>query len=140
MNKIPVWFYVIASVAFLWNVMGAIAVFMNFMITPEAIAMLPLEQQQMHADTPVWSSYGSLVAVTSGALACLALLIKKAWAYPLFLLSVLGLILQNIGIFVVVDAVSILGNTVLIMQGLVAVIAIALVFLAKHAITQKWIK
>lgn len=140
MNKIPAWFYVIASVAFLWNIMGAIAVIMNFMMTPETIAMLPVEQQQMYADTPMWSSYGSLVAVVAGALACIALLIKKAWAYPLFILSVLGLIVQNIGIFVVVDAVSVLGSTVLIMQGLVGAIAVALIFLAKHAIKQEWIK
>ena len=139
MHKIPAWFYVIASVAFLWNVMGAFAVIMNFMITPEAIAMLPAPQQQMYADTPMWSSYGSLVAVAAGALACIALLIKKAWAYPLFLLSVLGLILQNIGIFVVVDAVAVLGNSVLIMQGIVSVIAVGLIFLAKHAIKQEWI-
>jgi hypothetical protein len=140
MNKVPTWFYVIAGVALLWNIMGAIAVIMNFMITPEEIAMLPAPQQQMYADTPMWSSYGSLVAVVAGAIACLALLIKKAWAYPLFMLSVLGLILQNIGIFVIVDAVSVMGNTVLIMQSLVAVIAVALIFLAKHAIRQEWIK
>lgn len=140
MNKVPTWFYLIAGLALLWNIMGAIAVIMNFMITPEEIALLPAAQQQMYADTPMWSSYGSLVAVAAGALGCLALLFKKTWAYPLFMLSVLGLILQNIGMFVVVDAVSVMGNTVLIMQSLVAVIAIALIFLAKHAIRQEWIK
>lgn len=140
MNKVPAWFYVIAGVAFLWNILGAAAVIMNFMITPEAMASLPAEQQQLYADTPMWSSYASLLAVAAGALGCLALLIKKIWAYPLFILSIVGLMIQNIGIFIVVDAVSILGESVLIMQGLVGLIAIGLLFLAKSAIKKEWIR
>jgi len=140
MNKVPAWFYVLAAVALLWNLIGAAAVIMNFMITPEAMASLPLEQQQLYADTPLWSSYASLLAVVAGSLACLSLLIKKAWAYPLLLISIVGLVVQNIGIFVVVDAVSVVGEIVLIMQGLVGLIAVALVFLAKYAINKEWIK
>lgn len=140
MNKIPAWFYVVSGVAFLWNIIGAAAVIMNFMITAEGLASLPAEQQQLYADTPTWSSYGSLVAVAAGSIGCLALLFKNAWAYTLFMLSVVGLIVQNIGIFIIVDAISILGETVLIMQGFVALIAIGLIFLAKHAISKKWIK
>lgn len=140
MNKVPAWFYVLAAVALLWNLIGAAAVIMNFMITPEAMASLPLEQQQLYADTPLWSSYASLLAVVAGSLGCLSLLIKKAWAYPLLLISIVGLVVQNIGIFVVVDAVSVVGEIVLIMQGLVGLIAVALVFLAKYAINKEWIK
>ncbi|MFT6267956.1 MAG: hypothetical protein ACJAVV_000761 [Alphaproteobacteria bacterium] len=139
MTKIPAWFYVLASVALLWNLLGGAAVIMNFIITTEAIASLPPEQQQMYADTPMWSSYGSLLAVITGSFGCLALLIKKAWAYPLFMLSIVGLVLQNIGIFLVVNAVAVLGETVLFMQAVVAVIAIGLLLLAKKAIKKAWI-
>lgn len=140
MNKVPIWFYIVAVVAFLWNIVGAAAVIMNFMITPEAIASLPLDQQQLYEDTPMWSSIGSLVAVLAGAIACLALLFKKALAHQLFMLSIAGLIVQNIGIFVIVDAVSVVGVTVLYMQALVALIAIGLVYLAQFAIKKNWIK
>jgi len=139
MNKVPTWFYVVAGVALVWNLLGALAVIMNFLITPEQIASLPAEQQQMYADTPNWSGYASLVAVISGSLACLALLLKKAWAKPLFLLSIVGLIIQNISIFFITDAVSVLGLSVLFMQSMVFIIAIGLLLLAQHAIKNEWI-
>ena len=139
MNKAPNWFIVVAVIALFWNLIGAGAVIMIFMITPEALASLPPEQQLMYADTPAWSSYASLVAVFAGAFGCVALLLKKAWATPLFILSIVGLTVQNIGIFVVVDALAILGMSVLIMQGLVALIAIGLLMLAKMAFKRSWI-
>jgi hypothetical protein len=40
MIKIPVWFFIVAGVALLWNLIGAAAVIMNFLITPEQIALL----------------------------------------------------------------------------------------------------
>jgi hypothetical protein len=138
-NKSPLWFKIVAVVALLWNLLGAMAVIMNFMITPEAIAALPAAQQQMYADTPIWSSYASLLAVFAGALGCVALLMNKAFASPLFMLSIVGLVLQNIGIFVIVDAIAVLGSSVLIMQGSVFVIAIGLLLLAKMAIKQGWV-
>lgn len=139
MNKAPNWFIVAAVIALFWNLIGAAAVIMNFMITPETLAAMAPEQQLMYADTPAWSSYASLVAVFAGALGCVALLMKKAWATPLFMLSIFGLLVQNVGIFVIVDAIAILGISVLIMQGLVALIAIGLYFLAKMAFKRSWI-
>jgi hypothetical protein len=139
MNTTPVWFIVVAVVALLWNLLGAAAVIMNVMITPEAIAALPSAQQQMYADTPMWSSYASLVAVFTGALGYIALLMKKAFALPLFLLSIAGLVLQNIDIFVLVDAIAVLGSVVLVMQGGIAVVAIGLLLLTRMAIKRDWI-
>lgn len=139
MNKSPLWFKIVIVVALLWNLLGAIAVIMNFMITPEAISALPAAQQQMYADTPMWASYASLLAVFAGALGCVALLLSKAFASPLFMLSIVGLVLQNIGIFVIVDAIAVMGNSVLIMQGCVFVIAIGLLLLAKMAMKRQWI-
>jgi len=139
MNKIPMWFIVVAVVALFWNLIGAAAVIMNFMLTPEVIAALPSAQQKMYADTPVWSSYASLLAVITGSLGCVGLLMKKAWAVPMFVLSIVGLIVQDIAIFIIVDAIAVLGNTVLFMQGGVAIIAIGLLFLARMAKQRDWI-
>lgn len=139
MNTVPRWFYVVASVALLWNLLGTAAVIMNFMLTSQDIAALPLEQQQMYAKTPIWSSYASLLAVVSGSLACVMMLIKKKVAYWLTITSLLSLVVQNIGIFVVVDAIAVLGISVLVMQGVVALISAGLILLARYAIERKWL-
>ncbi|MFT6737526.1 MAG: hypothetical protein ACJA0G_001665 [Kangiellaceae bacterium] len=139
MTRIPPWFHVLASVALFWNLLGAVVVIMSFMITPEAIATLPQEQQPLHTNIPVWSLYGSLLAVAAGSLGCLALLTKKAWAYPLFISSLVGLVLQNIGIFILVNGAAIVGTSGLFMQAFVVIIAIGLLLLSKKAIKRGWI-
>jgi hypothetical protein len=139
MTRIPPWFHVLASVALFWNLLGAVVVIMSFMITPEAIATLPQEQQLLHTNIPVWSLYGSLLAVAAGSLGCLALLTKKAWAYPLFISSLVGLVLQNIGIFILVNGAAIVGTSGLFMQAFVVIIAIGLLLLSKKAIKRGWI-
>lgn len=139
MSKAPTWFLIIAIIALIWNIIGAAAVIMNFMVTPEQIAALPIEQQQMYADTPTWGSYASLLAVLAGTLACIGLLVKKAWALLLFIVSFLALIIQDIAIFIIVDAVNVLGVGVLTMQSFVALIAMALIYLAFKAKDKNWI-
>jgi hypothetical protein len=139
MTRIPPWFHVLASVALFWNLLGAVVVIMSFMITPEAIATLPQEQQPLHTNISVWSLYGSLLAVAAGSLGCLALLTKKAWAYPLFISSLVGLVLQNIGIFILVNGAAIVGTSGLFMQAFVVIIAIGLLLLSKKAIKRGWI-
>jgi hypothetical protein len=140
MNKVPIWFIVLSVVALLWNLLGAAAVIMNFLLTPEGVATLPPEQQQIYANTPFWASYASLAAVLSGTAGCIALLLKRAWASGLFMLSILALVIQDIGIFVVVDAVTLAGTSVVFMQGLVALIAIGLLLLARMASKRDWIQ
>lgn len=140
MQKIPAWFNVIAILALVWNLLGAAAVIMNFMITPEQISALPVEQQELYATTPSWSTYASLLAVLGGFLGSLLLLLKKAFSYWCFIASIVGLIGQDIGIFVLTDAIDVMGMSVIFMQIIVFVLALALLALSHHAIKQSWIK
>ena len=138
MNKVPVWFYVVAGIALLWNLIGLAAVVMNFTMSAEQIAALPPEQQQLFAETPAWATYASLIAVITGSLGCIGLLIKKNWAQIMFIISILGLIAQDIGIFVIVDAVAVVGVVPLYMQTFVFVMAVALWWLARFAEKREW--
>ncbi|MGB3725429.1 MAG: hypothetical protein WA981_06655 [Glaciecola sp.] len=139
-SKPPLWFWTVAVLALVWNVMGLVAVGMNFMITPEQLAAMPIDQQQLYAETPAWASYGSLLAVLAGCLGCVGMLIKQSWAVHAFTLSIVGLIIQNIGLFLIVDAASVVGDSVILLQGGVALIAIILYFMAQHACKQQWLK
>ena len=139
MNTTPKWFTAVAVVALLWNIIGLIAVIMNMLLTPEQIAAMPTEQQTLLEDAPLWSTLASLLAVSTGTLGCLALLFKKSWAVPLFMLSIAGLVVQDIALFVVLDAIKAYGIFPLIMQGIVMVIAIALLMMGQKAKREQWL-
>lgn len=139
MSKPPVWFTSLAAVALLWNLAGLLGVVADLRLSAADIAGLPAEQQALYAARPLWSVVASVVAVVAGTLGCLALLLRKRWALGLLYLSLMGVGIQDVGIFLIAGAAR-SGNPVpLVLQGLVLVIAIGLIALARRGTTTSWL-
>ena len=139
MNKTPIWFTVVAIVALLWNLAGLFAVVADLRLSPAEIAALPQQQQALYAARPVWSIVASVVAVAGGSLGCVGLLVRKQWSLWALYASLFGVVVQDIGIFAVAGAASAQGLVPVILQGVVFVIAVALVFLARRAVARAWL-
>ena len=139
MNAAPKWFMPVAVLALLWNLLGCFMIWMDATLTPDAVAALPADQQAIHAARETWMVIGSIVAVAAGALGSLGLVLKRRWATPLLVLSVLGLIVQDLG-FVMIARTLPIPTAGWIMQGLVLVIAILLLVMARKAARNGWLR
>jgi len=64
---------------------------------------------------------------------------RKRWATKLLWLSLAGVIAQDIGLFVIAGGWSVAGTTALAMQGVVLVVAILLVLLARRGERDGWL-
>ncbi len=135
----PAWFWVVSIVALVWNLMGLVAFVMQVSMTEEAIAALPVEQQPLYENIPIWATLAFAVATISGTLGCVGLLVRKAWAFPVFVLSVLGVLVQNGHMFLLTDALGILGPQAVVLPLIVIVIGIALVVYSKSTISKGWL-
>ena len=139
MNTVPKWFTPVAVLALLWNLLGCFMIAMDAMMPPDAVAALPADQQAIHAARAPWMVSGSIVAVAAGALGSLGLVLRRRWATPLLILSVLGLVVQDLG-FVLIARTLPIPTAGWIMQGLVLVIAILLVVMARKAARHGWLR
>ncbi|HEX7769421.1 MAG TPA: hypothetical protein VF422_05275 [Dokdonella sp.] len=139
MSKPPAWFLPVAIVALLWNLLGCFAFASDLMLTPADIAKLEPGQQALYAARPGWAVAATAAAVIGGALGCLGLILRKRWAMPLFVVSLAGVVLQDIGLFALADGASLAGPVALALQGVVLLVAIGLVLLARTAIRRQWI-
>lgn len=136
-NKPSMWFWIVGVLALLWNSMGVLAYLGRAFITDEMIAELPEAQQaEFLVDYPAWYTAAFAIAVFSGALGSLSLLIRKKWAHFLFILSAFGAIIQHIYLFINVE----MNATQLVMPILVIVVCLFLVWFAKSSISKGWIK
>jgi hypothetical protein len=135
----PKWFTPVAVVALLWNLFGCAAYIMDVRLTPDDVAKMSAAQQAMYAARPAWAIGATALAVWCGALGCVALLLRKGWAVPLFLVSLLGVIGQDVWLFALSGSVAQAGGAAIVLQGVVLVVAIALLLLARNAAARSWI-
>lgn len=140
MNEAPKWFRPVVLVALLWNLLGCAAYLADVRLSAEDIAKLSAAQQALYAARPAWAIAATATAVWLGALGCLALFLRKGWAFPLLLVSLLGVIVQDIALFGIAKAASAEGGaTASILQAVVLLVSISLVLLARKAKQKAWL-
>ena len=70
-------FWIISGLALVWNLLGVANYLMSVTMDPEVLAALPEAEQALYADIPAWVTSAFAIAVFSGTLASLALLLRK---------------------------------------------------------------
>ena len=119
-------FTAVAIVAIVWNLIGVFLFIMQVTLSPAAIASMPPAQQLVYLAIPAWTNVAFGVAVLSGLIASVALLLKKRWAVPVFALSLLAVLVQAAGNYLATPMWRVTGPAGLVMPLLVAGIALYL--------------
>ncbi|MDL3984320.1 hypothetical protein [Shewanella xiamenensis] len=138
-TKAPLWFYVIAVVSLLWNIMGLLAFVIQMTMTPDAMAQMSPDQIKLYESTPAWLNFVFGFAVVSGVIGCLFLLIKKAFSYKVLLASLVAVLVQMGYVFGIQQAVAVLGTDALVMPSVVILWGIFLVWFSRLAVTKHWL-
>jgi hypothetical protein len=137
MSQAPKWYLPVAILALLWNAAGCVAYLHDVMLTPQDIAGLPAAQQALYAARPAWAIAAMAIAVWCGAAGCVGLILRRNWSKPLFTASLAGLAVQDFGLFAIAGVARVEPSAVVI-QGLVLLIAVALLLLARRAAALGW--
>lgn len=119
--------------------MGVVAYLGQAYITDEALSLLPENEQAYYANVPAWVTAAFAIAVFSGFLGSLALVFKKKWAKPLFLISLVTVVVQVIYNLFIQEFVALTGSRV-ILPLITVVIAAFLVWFSNNAIEKKILK
>jgi hypothetical protein len=137
--KPPAWFWIVSVIALLWNAMGVMAYLMRAYMTDEAIAALPQEQQVYLQNQPAWYMGVFALAVFGGTLGSLLMLLRKALAYWVFVVSLVCVAAQwSYDIFMVENSPA-FDSSGIAMAILIPVFSVALVFISRAAKTKGWI-
>ena len=139
-NKPNAVFWIIAVIALIWNIMGVMAYLTQAFMTDEAKALLPEAERAMYNDIPAWATAAFAFAVFGGLLGALAMLLRKKWATPLFIISLLGILAQMTYSFFVSDVMAEADVTKMVMPLLIVVIGIFLVYYSKGAAKNGWLR
>lgn len=138
-TKPPVWYWIIAIVALIWNAMGVMQYLGQAYSTESFKSQYTEAQLDIINNTPAWAVAAFAIAVFAGLLASVFLLLRKRIAYALFLISLIGIIVQLYHNLFVVNSVDIYGPAAAVMAVLILVFGLVLLFFSKYAIKKGWI-
>ena len=88
-------FWIISILALLWNLIGIFAYLGQSFMTENAIQSLSQSEQNYLSNLPAWVTAAFASAVFAGLFGAVGLLIRKKIALPLFVFSLITLIIQQ---------------------------------------------
>jgi hypothetical protein len=94
----PAWYWLVAIFALLFEGAGAYLFANSLSLDP---ATLPLDQRAIFEATPQWMTIAWAIAIGAGLLGAIGLLLRRRFAEPLLLISLIAVAVQFSGLFLV---------------------------------------
>jgi small basic protein len=130
------WFRLAAIVACLWNAMGVVMYLSSVGVFGDPTAGLDEGQRAAASSIPPWITGAFAIGTFAGLIGSIGLLLRKAWAQPVLIVSLVGLLVLEGWILFVSGHRDSFGLAVPIM---VSAGAILLAWLATHARKRGWL-
>ncbi len=140
-NKPTTAYWITSGVLLVWNLIGLMFYYQQSTLTPEIMANAGLTPQQIAhiTNTPAWAHAGYAFAVNAGVLGAILLLLRKAWAVPLFVLSLVGALVQDLDAMVLRDGIAAWGTTALVLPAIVILVCLFEIWYARAAKARGWL-
>lgn len=132
-------FYIISSMALVWNLMGVFNFLGQVLMSDEVLASLPKDQQLLYQDVPVWVTAAFAIAVFSGTLGAVFLLLKKKIASTFFILSFIGIVTQMSYGLLLDEKTDNYGPLGLLMPLMIIAVGGYLIWYSKKANKNRWL-
>ncbi len=124
----PMTHWLVAGAALIWNLFGFSIYYMTVSITEQQmLARFSPEQIVYMENIPIWVTSAFAIAVTAGVIASVLLLLRKALALPVFIVSLVAILIQHTYSFIMTDVVAVLGVLQAYIAGTVFGITVLLV-------------
>ena len=145
-DKLPVWYWILTALLVLWALMG-VWVYYDFVTsTPEKMAKYVADgaYSREYADsllnTPAWSTGVFAIAVFSGFLGAIGLVLRRSWAAALYGVSMLFVAISIFNMFAVEKLHTMMSGDQIGMEAVVFGLGVLGVWFSRHAKAKGWLK
>ena len=134
-------FWIIGGLLAVWNLSGLYMYYQMSITTPEQLQAAGYNAAQIaHVlGTPKWAHSAYAIAVNAGVLGVIFMFLRKAWAVPMFALSLIGALLQDLDAYVLRGALDHFDAIWLIVPIVVIVICVFEIWYALSAKAKAWL-
>ena len=139
-SAVPLWYWVIAAVALLWNLLGCAFFGMELFAQEAVMESMTEPQKEWARSTPGWIYFVYGLAVSTGVAGSIGLLLRKGWTTLMFAISLVAVIVQMVYTMIIGGGLQVMGPSGLIMPSLVIGIAAALLWFSWFARSRSWFR
>jgi hypothetical protein len=133
------WFWVIAFIALIWNSFGLLTFIGQAYITEEVKATLPQAQVELIENRPAWATTAFAIAVFAGTFGSMVLLMRKRFAYYMFLLSFIGVLVQMVNDVILNGDYASYTSVDITLTLLIPLVGIFLIWYTRNCIHKGWL-
>lgn len=133
----PAWFRIVALLAVLWNAFGVFQYLSTVGLFGDPMAGMTDVQRTAAESIPAAITGAFAIGTLAGLIGSVGLFLRKRWALPLLVLSLLALIALEGWIVFLSGALEIFGGIAL--PATIVVVAALLAWLAYHARGRGWL-
>ena len=130
-TRVPRHLWIVGALSLLWNAVGAFDYTATQMRMESYMSQFTPQQLDYFYGFPAWAVAAWAIAVWSSLLGSLCLLLRKAWAVPLFGLAIAGMVFTALYNFVLTDGMALIGTGGAIFTAVIWLIAFSLLFYAR---------
>ena len=105
----PKWFWIASALALVWMIFGVLAWGADLMMDSATLAEMSAAQQQLYANRPQWLFVVYAIAIFTGFVGAIGLLMRKRWAVAAFAVSLCAIVVQFGYTLTAMDAIGLLG-------------------------------
>jgi hypothetical protein len=121
---VPTWFWVIATVSLMWNILGCL-IFSSEVFAQEAmIESMTGEQKEWVRSTPRWVYVVFAISVSTGVAGSVCLLMRKRLSVLLFTISFAAVLIQMAYTMLIAGGLQVMGPTGAVMPTVVITLAV----------------
>ena len=121
---VPTWFWVIAAVSLMWNILGCV-IFSSEVFAQEAIIESMIdEQKEWVRSTPRWIYVVFAISLSTGVVGSFCLLLRKKLTVPMFTISFAAVLIQMGYTMLIAGGLRVMGPTGAVMPTVVITLAV----------------
>lgn len=93
-TKVPITYWIVGVLGILWNLAGIANFVFQVFFTDSMVELMSAEQKELILSTPSWLNIVFGVATILGLVGSIGLLLRKKWAVPALLGSLVAVVIQ----------------------------------------------
>lgn len=135
----PVWYWVVATIALLWNLMGCAAFAMELFAQEAMMESWTEAQREWAQSIPTWIYIAYGLAVITGVAGSIGLFLRKSWVITLFAVCLAAVLVQMIYTMIIAGGLQVMGPSSAVMPLLVIILAGVFLWFSYFAKTKRWL-